>query len=30
MWPFSGRCIAKNAYIKILQNFCNQCTDIKY
>jgi len=30
MWPFLGRCMTKDRYIKILQKFLNHCTDIKY
>jgi hypothetical protein len=26
MWPFSGRCVTKNKYVEMLQNFVNQCT----
>jgi len=29
-WPSSGRCITMDRYIKILQKFLNQCTDMKY
>ena len=29
LWPSSGRCITKDRYIKILQKFLSQCTEVK-
>jgi len=30
MWPFSGRCVAKDGYIEVLHKFVSHCTDLKY
>ena len=30
LWPFTGRWITKDGYIKILHKFVNHCADAKY